>query len=161
VPKNAYLYFMTPTIVNRKALHEYNILERYTAGLVLTGPEVKSLRTGAANLQDAFCAFKGPELYLYNMHIAPYEKRGYTPFDPRRPRKLLLHKEELKRLQGRLSQKGLTLIPLKLFFSERGYAKVEIALAQGKKLYDRRHSIQERESRREAERLLKRHRFPD
>jgi SsrA-binding protein len=152
---------MTPTIVNRKALHEYNILERYTAGIVLTGPEVKSLRTGAANLQDAFCAFKGPELYLYNMYIAPYEKRGYTPFDPRRPRKLLLHKEELKRLQGRLSQKGLTLIPLKLFFSERGYAKVEIALAQGKKLYDRRHSIQERESRREAERLLKRHRFAD
>ena len=148
---------MPPAITNRKALHDYEILERYTAGIVLTGPEVKSLRAGAANLQDAFCAFKGPELYVYNLYIAPYDKRGYVSVDARRPKKLLLQKDELKRLQGRLTQKGLTLIPLKLFFSDRGYAKLEIALAQGKKRYDRRHDIQEREQRREAERLLKRH----
>ena len=152
---------MTLLIVNRKALHEYEILERYTAGIVLTGPEVKSLRAGAANLQDAFCAFKGGELFIYNLYIAPYEKRGYAFSDARRPRKLLLQKAELNRLRGRLTEKGLTLIPLKLFFSERGYAKLEIALARGKKLYDRRRTIQEREMRRETERYIKRHTFTD
>ncbi len=152
---------MAPTITNRKAFHDYDILERYTAGIILTGPEVKSLRAGTANLQDAFCAFKGSELYIYNLYIAPYDKRGYVSVEARRPRKLLLNRDELNRLHGRLSQKGLTLIPLKLFFSERGYAKLEIALAQGKKRYDRRHDIQEREQRRETERLLKRHAFTD
>ncbi len=152
---------MAPTITNRKAFHDYDILERYTAGIILTGPEVKSLRAGTANLQDAFCAFKGSELYIYNLYIAPYDKRGYVSVEARRPRKLLLNRDELNRLHGRLSQKGLTLIPLKLFFSERGYAKLEIALAQGKKHYDRRHDIQEREQRRETERLLKRHAFTD
>jgi len=152
---------MTSVILNRKALHEYDILEHYTAGIVLTGPEVKSLRTGAANLQDAFCTFKENELFIYNMYIAPYEKRGYMSMDARRPRKLLLQRTELNRLRGRLTEKGLTLIPLKLFFSERGYAKLEIALARGKKLYDRRRTIQEREARRETERHIKRHTFTD
>ncbi len=152
---------MAPTILNRKALHEYDILERYTAGIVLSGPEVKSLRAGAANLQDSFCALRGSELFIYNLHISPYEKRGYVSAEARRPRKLLLQKTELNRLRGRLTEKGLTLIPLKLFFSERGYVKVEIALAKGKKLHDRRQTIQEREVRRETERYLKRHRFTD
>ncbi len=152
---------MSFAIVNRKAFHEYDILERYTAGIVLTGPEVKSLRAGTANIQDAFCAFKGADLFVYNMYIAPYDKRGYISTEARRPRKLLLQKAELRRLQGRLTEKGLTLIPLKLFFSERGYAKLEIALAKGKKLYDRRRTIQERESRRETERYIKRHTLTD
>ncbi|MEN3040000.1 MAG: SsrA-binding protein SmpB [Bacteroidia bacterium] len=146
-----------PTIVNRKALHDYDILEKYTAGIVLTGPEVKSLRAGGGQLQDAFCAFKEGELYLFNMYIAPYKQTGYVHTPERRPRKLLLHHQELKRLQGRLTHKGLTLIPIKLFFNERGWAKVEIALAQGRKKYDKRMAIQEREERRRMERLQKRY----
>lgn len=145
-----------PVLVNRKALHDYEILERYTAGLVLTGPEVKSLRAGGGQLQDAFCAFKDGELFLLNMYIAPYKQAGYAHVPERRPRKLLLQRQELKRLLGRLTQKGLTLIPLKLFFNERGWAKVEIGLAQGRRKYDKRQAIREREERREAERLRKR-----
>ncbi|MCS6894773.1 MAG: SsrA-binding protein SmpB [Bacteroidia bacterium] len=147
----------TPTLTNRKALHDYELLERYTAGIVLLGPEVKSLRAGGGQLQDAFCAFKEGELYLLNMYIAPYKQAGYAYVPERRPRKLLLHRQELKRLQGRLTQKGLTLIPTKLFFNERGWAKVEIALAQGRKKYDKRLAIQAKEERRRIERLQKRY----
>ncbi len=142
-------------IRNRKALYEYEILERYVAGLVLTGPEVKALRGGAAQLEDAFGAFREGELFLYNLHIAPYAQRGYAAVESRRPRKLLLRREELRRLLGRLTQKGLTLIPLRLFFNERGYAKVELGLAQGRRLYDRREDIKAREARRAVERLVK------
>ncbi|MCS7152810.1 MAG: SsrA-binding protein SmpB [Bacteroidia bacterium] len=144
-----------PTIVNRKALHDYEIVERYVAGLVLSGGEVKSLRAGGAQLQDAFCIFKDGELYIVNMYIAPYKQAGYVRLPERRPRKLLLRREELKRLQGRLTQKGLTLIPLRIFFNERGWAKVEIALAQGRRKYDKRQAIRAREERREIERLKK------
>lgn len=144
-----------PTIVNRKALHDYEIVERYVAGLVLSGGEVKSLRAGGAQLQDAFCTFKDGELYIVNMYIAPYKQAGYVRLPERRPRKLLLRQEELKRLQGRLTQKGLTLIPLRIFFNERGWAKVEIALAQGRRKYDKRQAIRAREERREIERLKK------
>jgi len=147
-----------PVILNRKALHDYAILERYVGGLMLTGPEVKSLRAGAAQLQDAFCAFREGELYLLNMYIAPYERAGYVGQDPRRPRKVLLTRAELERLRGRLTQKGLTLIPLKLFFSERGWAKVELGLAEGRRKYDKRQALREREERREMERLQKRYR---
>lgn len=146
-----------PEIRNRKALHDYDILERYTAGLVLTGPEVKSLRAGGGQLQDTFCAFKDGELYLLNLYIPPYKQAGYVRTPERRPRKLLLHKDELKRLQGRLTQKGLTLIPLRLFFNEKGWAKVEIALAQGRRKYDKRQAIRAREERRTMERLQKRY----
>lgn len=140
---------------NRKALHEYEILERYVAGLVLMGPEVKALRSGAAQLEEAFGAFRGGELFLYNLHIAPYAQRGYALVESRRPRKLLLRREELRRLLGKLTQKGLTLIPLRIFFNERGYAKVELGLARGKRLYDRREAIKAREARRDLERLVK------
>lgn len=125
--------------------------------MVLSGAEVKSLRSGGGQLQDAFCAFKDGELYILNMYIAPYKQSGYVSYPARRPRKLLLRAEELKRLQGRLTQKGLTLIPLKLFFNERGWAKVEIGLAQGRKKYDKRQAIREREERRTVERLRKRY----
>lgn len=147
-----------PVILNRKALHDYTILERYVGGLVLTGPEVKSLRAGAAQLQDAFAAFKDGELYLLNMYIAPYGRAGYVGQEARRPRKVLLKRAELERLRGRLTQRGLTLIPLKLFFSERGWAKVELGLAQGRRQYDKRQAVREREERRNLERLQKRYR---
>jgi SsrA-binding protein len=147
----------TPLLLNRKALHDYEILERYTAGIVLTGPEVKSLRSGGGQLQDAFCAFKEGELYVLNFYIAPYKQAGYASTPERRPRKLLLQKEELRRLLGKLSQKGLTLIPLKLFFNEKGWAKLEIGLAQGRKKYDKRQAIREKEEKRSMERLQKRY----
>lgn len=144
-----------PAVVNRKALHDYEIIERYTAGLVLTGSEVKSLRQGGGQLQDAFCAFKDGELYVLNMYIAPYKQAGYSRVAERRPRKLLLRREELERLRGRLTQKGLTLIPVRLYFSERGWAKLEIGLAQGRRKYDKRQALREKETRRTLERLRK------
>ncbi|MCS7162514.1 MAG: SsrA-binding protein SmpB [Bacteroidia bacterium] len=147
----------TPLLVNRKAFHDYEILERYMAGIALLGPEVKSLRAGGGQLQDAFCVFREGELYLVNFYIAPYKQAGYAEVPPRRPRKLLLRREELNRLQGRLSQKGYTLIPLRLFFTDRGWAKVELGLAQGRKKYDKRVAIQQRETQRLLERLRKRH----
>ncbi len=158
--KSATLYLRrvaAPVVVNRKALHDYDILERYTAGVVLTGPEVKSLRSGGGQLQDAFCAFKDGELYVINMYIAPYKQAGYSRVAERRPRKLLLRREELERLRGRLTQKGLTLIPLRLFFSDRGWAKLEIGLAQGRRKYDKRQVLREKETRRELERLRKKY----
>ncbi|MDW8236365.1 MAG: SsrA-binding protein SmpB [Bacteroidia bacterium] len=143
-------------VVNRKALHQYEVLERYVAGLVLEGAEVKSLRAGGGQIQDAFCVFREGELYVANMYIAPYERAGYAQPPARRMRKLLLRAEELRRLRGKLTQKGLTLVPLRLFFNERGWAKLEIALVRGKAQYDRRRSIQEREEKRRLERLRKR-----
>lgn len=153
-----YLRWVVATVaVNRKALHDYEIIERYTAGLVLTGAEVKSLRSGGGQLQDAFCVFKEGELYVLNMYIASYKQAGYSRVAERRPRKLLLRREELERLRGRLSQKGLTLIPLRLYFSERGWAKLEIGLAQGRRKYDKRQVLREKETRRELERLRKKY----
>ncbi|MCX7607080.1 MAG: SsrA-binding protein SmpB [Bacteroidia bacterium] len=145
----------SPELLNRKALHDYEILERYVAGILLEGAEVKSLREGGGQLQDAFCLFKDGELYVLNLYIAPYRQAGYQKVGERRPRKLLLQREELRRLQGKLSQKGLTLVPLRLFFSERGWAKLEIALVRGRKQYDKRLAIRAREERREMERLHK------
>lgn len=154
-----YLWWVAaPVILNRKALHDYTVLERYTGGLVLTGPEVKSLRAGGAQLQDAFCTFKEGELYLLNLYIAPYGQAGYASHEARRPRKVLLTRAELERLRGRLTQKGLTLLPLRLFFSERGWAKIELGLAEGRRKYDKRQVLREREERREMERLQKRYR---
>ena len=140
---------------NRKARHFYDIKETVEAGLVLTGTEVKSLRMGQASLVDSFASFDRGELILHNMHISPYEPGNrYNP-DPRRSRKLLLHKQEIKRLIGKVTQRGFTLVPLRVYFGERGYAKVEIALARGKKQYDRREAIKERDLKRELEREMK------
>jgi len=142
-----------PVATNRKARHDYFIEDTYEAGLVLVGTEVKSIRQGRVNLQDAYAEVRNGEAWLHNMHISPYAQGGRFNPDPNRPRKLLLHRREIDRLKGLQEQKGLTLVPLSLYF-RRGRAKVELGLARGKRQYDKRRAIAERESRRELERAL-------
>ena len=139
---------------NRQARYNYTILESFEAGIELRGTEVKSLRGGQANLKESFARVENGELFLYNMHIAPYEFGNIANVDPIRPRKLLLHKNQIRRLIGDLSAKRLTLIPLKLYF-KHGIAKVELAVAKGKKLYDKREAIRRRESERELRRIAR------
>jgi SsrA-binding protein len=139
--------------VNRKARHEYFVEETYTAGLCLAGTEVKSIRAGKVSVQESYARVENGEVWLHNMYIAPYEFGTRWNLDPRRPRKLLLHRFEIAKLAGKTQQKGLALIPLKLYF-ERGHAKVELGLARGKKLYDKRQAIAERDADREARRAL-------
>jgi len=143
---------------NRKARHDYHILEEIEAGLVLRGTEVKSLRAGRANLKDAYGRFNNHgELYLYQMHINPYTHAHYDNHEPERPRKLLLHKSELKKLYGKIREKGCTLVPLRIYFKS-GKAKVAIAIARGKRSYDKRDAIKEREVKREIDRAMKKDR---
>ena len=142
------------TITNRKARHEYHIEETYEAGIALSGTEVKSIRAGKANLQDSYARVENGELILYNMHISPYEQGNRFNHEPKRPRKLLMHKREIMRLFGRTREKGLSLIPLKVYF-KGSWVKVELALARGKKKYDKREDIAERDARREMDRALK------
>lgn len=141
-------------VTNRKARHNYHILETYETGIALAGTEVKSLREGKGNLQDSFARIENGELFLYNMHISPYEKGNIYNKDPRRTRKLLMHKREIHRLFGKIQEKGLTLVPLKLYL-KKGFVKVELALAKGKKLYDKRESIKRKTIKREMQRTLK------
>jgi SsrA-binding protein len=136
---------------NRKALHEYEILDTWEAGLVLTGPEVKSIRAGKVSLGEAFARVENNEVWIHGMHISPYDPASRWNVDPLRSRKLLLHSREIRRLIGATQEKGLTLVPLDLYF-RRGYARITLALARGKKLYDKRQSLKERESAREIER---------
>ena len=143
---------------NRKARYSYHILDKWEAGIVLQGTEVKSLRAGKANLKDSYARIESGEIFLYQFHISQYEKGSIYNHHPLRKRKLLLHKKEIRKLTGRVEEKGLTLIPLKVYFS-RGKAKVEIALAKGKKLYDKRTDIAKRDSDREIERELKRKQY--
>lgn len=138
---------------NRKARHDYHIEETMEAGLVLTGTEVKSLRLGRANLRDSYAEIKNNEVFLVNSHISPYEQGNRFNHDPLRPRKLLLHRSEIRRLIGKVKERGYTLIPLKIYF-KKGKAKVELALARGKKLYDKREDMLERDARREMERAF-------
>lgn len=140
---------------NRKALFEYAIDALYEAGLVLTGTEVKSLRQGKASINDAYARFKDGEIYLYNAHISPYSHAAVDSHNPERPRKLLLNRWELKRLLGKTQERGFTLIPLRMYFKNE-HAKVEIALARGKKKADKRETIRRREEQREMERAKKR-----
>lgn len=140
---------------NRKAYFEYAIDALYEAGLVLKGTEVKSLRQGRANIEDAYARFRDGELFLYNAHISPYTHAAVDSHEPNRPRKLLIHRWELKRLLGKVQERGYTLIPLKLYFKDQ-HAKVEIALARGKKKHDKRETIRRREEQRELERARKR-----
>jgi SsrA-binding protein len=140
---------------NRKAFHDYFIEERYEAGIMLQGTEVKSLREGRVNLQDSYASVRGSEVFLHQCHISPYSHGNIMNHDPTRVRKLLLHKTEIHKLLGKTQQKGLTLIPLRIYFSKRGYAKVELGLAKGKKLYDRRETIRSREAGREVQRAIK------
>jgi len=140
---------------NRKAFHDYHIEERLEAGIVLKGTEVKSLREGQVNLRDSYASVDRGELVLHHCHISPYSHGNIMNHDPVRPRKLLLHRKEINKLLGKTQQKGLTLVPLRIYFSPRGLAKVELALAKGKKQYDRREAIKAREVGREVERAIK------
>ena len=137
---------------NRKARHNYQLDDRFEAGLVLQGTEVKSLRQGKANLQDAYAVFKRKELFLLNAHIPPYTHGNLANHEPLRTRKLLLHKAELHKLWGKIETKGYTLVPLKLYF-KKGIAKVELALARGKKQHDKRQTTKDRENKRQMDRL--------
>jgi SsrA-binding protein len=141
-----------PAISNRKARHDYHILETYEAGIALRGPEVKSLRAGKANLQDSFARIERGEMFLYNMHITPYTYTHHEDLTPTRTRKLLLHRQEIKKLEGRVQEKGFTLVPLEVFFSKSGIAKVTLALAKGKLAPDQREDIKKRDLEREARR---------
>jgi SsrA-binding protein len=140
-------------ISNRKARHEYHIDETFQAGIALVGTEVKSIRAGQANLQDAFCKIERGEVWLYNMHIQPYEQGTHWNVEPRRVRKLLLHRSEIERLRARMDQKGFALVPLALYF-QHGFAKLEMGLGRGKKLYDKRDDIAKRDADREQQREL-------
>ena len=139
---------------NRKARHDYFIDETYEAGIVLLGPEVKSLREGRASLQDSYARVKSEELFLHNMHISPYPFAHHVDIDPTRTRKLLMHKKEIKRFIGKIEQKGCSLIPLSVYLF-RGIFKVELALAKGKRKYDKRHVLKEKEMKREMDQLKK------
>lgn len=138
---------------NRKARHDYTILDTYEAGLALTGTEVKSLRAGRASLVDAFAQESGGEIYLHGLHIPEYAMGTWTNHEPRRTRKLLLHRGEIDRLVGKLRESGLTLVPLSLYFSD-GWAKVELALARGKRSYDKRQDLAKRDADREIQRAV-------
>ena len=140
---------------NKKAFHDYHIDKTMEAGIVLTGPEVKSLRAGRANIKDGYAQLKNGEVFLYNIHISPYAFTTHSVTDPLRVRKLLLHKREIRKLLGRLNEKGVALIPLKIYFIDNCKAKVELGVARGKKLYDKRAALKEKQSNREVERTLR------
>jgi len=139
---------------NRRARFEYEILDTFEAGIALLGPEVKSLRAGKANLSDAYAVIRGREAFLHGAHISPYEQAGRENPDPRRVRKLLLHRVEIGRLAGQVAERGLTLVPLRLYF-RKGRVKVELALARGKRRHDKREAIRRREEEREIERATR------
>lgn len=139
---------------NRKARHEYHFHDTYEAGLVLQGSEIKSIRSGRVSLQEGYVLFEGGEAWLVNVHIAPYDPASHQGHEPRRRRKLLLHRREINRLSAQVQEKGYTVIPTRLYLKD-GRAKVEIALARGKKLHDKRQTLAERESKRQVERALK------
>ena len=140
---------------NRKARHDYHILDAIEAGIALTGTEVKSLRNGNAHLKDAYARIDNEEAFLFNLHISPYEEGGRFNHEPTRARKLLLHKSEIRKLFGRVQLKGLTLVPLSLYFS-KGRVKVELGIARGKKSFDKRDDLAERDAKREMERAVRR-----
>jgi SsrA-binding protein len=138
----------SPTVENRRARHEYHILESLEAGLALSGTEVKAIRQGGASLTEAYARFRDGEAWLLGMHVPPYRQGSFSNVEPTRPRKLLLHKEEIRRLQSRVAEKGLTVVPLRLYFT-RGIAKVQLGLVRGKKLWDKRADVAKRDVERE------------
>ena len=141
-------------VTNRKARHDFHIDETFEAGIVLVGTEVKSMRAHKVNLKDSYARVNKDEVFLYNMHVSPYEKGTTAAHEPERPRKLLLHRQEIRRLIGKTRERGLTLVPLKLYFSGQR-VKVEIGLARGKQLHDKRKAIAERDAKREIERSFR------
>jgi SsrA-binding protein len=141
------------SIKNRRASFDYLFLDTYVAGIQLVGVEIKSIRNGNVNLSESYCVFQQGELFLKNAHISPYENAGYSSVDPLRDRKLLLHKKELRKLSEGVSRKGLTIIPTKMFVNEHGLCKVEICLCQGKKNYDKRESLKEKDTKKRMKNL--------
>ena len=139
---------------NRKAFHDYHIIETFEAGVALLGTEVKAIREGRVNLRDSFASVEGGEIFLYNVHISPYSHRGYADHEPLRRRKLLLHRDEIRKLIGRTVEKGMTLVPLRMYF-KNGRVKVAVSLAKGKKDYDKRETIKRREVDRETRAAVK------
>lgn len=139
-------------IKNRKAEFEYHLLSTFTAGIVLTGTEIKSIRAGKVNLADSYCSFINGELWAHNIHISEYANGSYNNHEPKRDRKLLLNRKELKKIQSKLNDRGMTVIPTRMWINENGYAKLDIALARGKKMFDKRDSIKEKDQRRAAAR---------
>jgi SsrA-binding protein len=143
-------------IVNRRARHEYHILESFEAGIILLGPEVKSIRLGQANLAEAHCIIRQERMLLIGCHINPYKPAALNnPNDPARSRQLLLKHREIERLMGKLNEKGLTLVPLKIYFNERNFIKLEVGLARGKKTHDKRHDLKEKDIKRSLQRQYK------
>lgn len=142
-------------IKNKRAEHEYFLMDTLTAGLVLTGTEIKSIRNGKAGLADSYCMFKDDELFVIGMHIAEYDKGTYNNHDPKRDRKLLLTARELRKLKNKVQEKGLTIVPVLLYINEKGLAKLDIALARGKHYYDKRESLKTKDSKRDIEKQLK------
>ena len=142
-------------IQNKRARFEYNILDKYVAGLQLSGTEIKSIRNSKVNLSDSFCSFKDNELYVIGMHIDEYEFVNYTNHSPKRERKLLLNRNELDKIRKKIVDSGLTVIPLCLFINDKGWAKIEIAVAKGKKLHDKRKTIKDRDIQRDKDRAIK------
>ncbi len=142
-------------IKNKKASHDFEFLEKFVAGIQLSGTEIKSIRLGKASLTDAFCYFTNGELYVKNMHIAEYYWGNLNNHDPKRDRKLLLHKKELEKLFRKSQEKGLTIVAFHIFLNDKGLAKVEIALAKGKKEYDKREDLKHKEAKREMDRVMK------
>ena len=140
---------------NKKARHDYFIEEEYETGIVLTGTEIKSIRAGGVSLRDSFAKVENSEVFVYNMHISPYEKGNSFNTDPMRPKKLLLHKKEIRKLIGYISRDGLTLVPLDVYLDRRGRAKMTLAVARGKKLYDKREDLAKRDAERDMDRRVK------
>ncbi|MCQ2374304.1 MAG: SsrA-binding protein SmpB [Salinivirgaceae bacterium] len=143
---------------NKRAFFQYEITEKFVAGVQLTGTEIKSIRAGKASLTETFCFFQNSELFIKNMYIAEYDHGGYTNHEPRRERKLLLNRRELDKMEKKIKEKGFTVVPISLFINERGLVKIEIGLARGKKVFDKREDIKQRDSKRELDRISKQRR---
>ena len=142
-------------IKNRKASHEYEFIDKYVAGIMLKGTEIKSIRNSQVTMSDAHCVFFENELWIKNLHISEYGNGGYTNHEPKRERKLLLNKQELEKINGKVTTKGMTIIPTRLFINDKGRAKVEIAVAKGKKLFDKREALKDKDNKRDLDRIRK------
>lgn len=142
-------------IKNKKAKFEYHILDKFTAGIQLGGTEIKSIRAGQASIQEAYCVVENGEVFIRNMHIREYENASFYQHSPRADRKLLLNKKEINKLEKKMNTKGFTIVPLRLFINEKGLAKLDIALVQGKKLYDKRQDLKEKDDKRSMDRIKK------